>query len=297
MYEIELAEHSISTCNCCGGLSVRLTRFVYLHGNAFATYYATYSNKHPDNELAMLVSLGELGENSATTQRAAFYYRVRPANDSYEVMIGDAAQSAWRDADIVGEKLSRESALRHPWKARALEVLDEAVLHDPSLQGFLRRVQCGDPSIPLEETFHMPDELFALGSERRRRAEIRRHLASLDGERFFVRCFLPITIEGYKTWCVGLWVEVSRLDYDCVSAAWNDPVAYSTLRFSGRIANEMAAKLDLPIALGVQVELHVSDADAPPMIATSTDGPVASVLSTEWSKVKFEQYAVSHGFL
>jgi hypothetical protein len=65
----------------------------------------------------MLVSLGEWGEGSDPSQRAAFYCRVRPTDDSYEVMLGDAAQSSWRDADIIGEKLSREEAFLHPWKA------------------------------------------------------------------------------------------------------------------------------------------------------------------------------------
>jgi hypothetical protein len=31
-------------------------------GDAFAIYYAAYSNNHPEHELAMLVSLGEWGE-------------------------------------------------------------------------------------------------------------------------------------------------------------------------------------------------------------------------------------------
>ena len=100
-----MSEPSASRCDCCGGLTVRLTRFVHRNGDAFAIYYAAYSNNHPDDELAMLVSLGEWGEDSDPSRRTAFYCRVRPTTDSYEVMLGDAAQSAWGDASIVGKKL------------------------------------------------------------------------------------------------------------------------------------------------------------------------------------------------
>ena len=95
VYEIELSDPTTSRCDCCGGLTVRLTRFVYRHGSAFAVYYAAYSNNHPDDELAMLISLGEWGEDSDPAQRVAFYCRVRPTDVSYEVMLGDASNSFW----------------------------------------------------------------------------------------------------------------------------------------------------------------------------------------------------------
>ncbi len=68
-YEIELCEPSMSHCDCCGSLTVRLTRFVYRNGDACAIYYAAYSNNHPDNELAILVSLGEWGTCSISINR------------------------------------------------------------------------------------------------------------------------------------------------------------------------------------------------------------------------------------
>src|SRR5215471_3783093 len=107
-YEIELSEPSASTCACCGGLTVRLTRFVYRNGDAFAVYYAAYSNNHPGSEVSLLISLGQWGEGSQPSQRAAFYCRVRPKDKSYDVNLGDALESHWRTAKIVGRKLSRE---------------------------------------------------------------------------------------------------------------------------------------------------------------------------------------------
>lgn len=295
-YEIELSEPAASRCDCCDGLTVRLTRFVCRAGDAFAIYYARYSSNHPDHELAILVSLGEWGEGSTPAQRVAFYCRVRPLDASYQVMLGDAASSAWSDVELVGEKLSREQALRHPWKATAFELVDEAFLGDPSLRGFLQRVECGDAAVPLERNYQLPDEVAALGDERKHRAEVRRDFAALDGKRFFVRGLLPVPVESYGAWCVSLWVEVSRADHDRALAAWDDPAAYPTLRVSGALANDVGAELDLPVPAGTEVQLHVTDPEALPGISALGGGELPG-LSELWARTSFEAYAVARGFL
>ena len=296
-YEIEFSEPTASRCECCGGLTVRLTRFVHRAGDAFAIYYAAYSNHDAHEEIAMLVSLGEWGEGSVASERVAFYCRVRPTTKSYEVMLGDAAESAWGTADIVGTKLAREQARQHPWKATAFEVLDEAFQQDRSLRGFLHRVQCGDSSVPLEKSFQAPDVIFSLGADEKSRGETRRNFAVLDGERFFVRCLLPVPVEGYGAWCIGLWVEVSKVDYDQLVATWDDPVQYPSLQFAGRVANDVQGDLALPVSLGDEVLLHVPDADAPPTVKGSPVGALTTLLSRTWARAEFEQWALARGFL
>ena len=49
MIEIELTEPNKSTCECCGGITTSLTRFVYKDGDAFAIYYVTFSDNHPES--------------------------------------------------------------------------------------------------------------------------------------------------------------------------------------------------------------------------------------------------------
>lgn len=289
-YEIEASDPHLFNCDCCDGLTVRLTRFVYRDGDAFAVYYATYSSNHSDNELAMLVSLGEWGEDSEPSQRDAFYCRVRPTGDSYEVMLGNAAESGWSEVELVGKKLSRAEALAHPSKATVFEIVDEAFLHDGQLRGFVQRVHCGDAGVPLEYRFEVPDEIFALGKLAATRAEAGRSFASLDGKRFFVRCLLPLPVEHYGTWSVGLWAEVSKADYEHLRAVWEDHAAYAKVRCWGTAANDLA-KLELPLRLGARLELHVPEPDAPPQIAAP------AVMSKPWPRAEFEQFAVPRGFL
>ncbi len=296
-YEIELTDPDLSHCTCCGGLTVRLTRFVHCDGDAFAVYYATYSNNHPDSELAMLVSLGPWGEGTARDDRAAFFCRVRVTEDSYQVMLGDGATSAWSGAKLMGTLLSREAARAHPWKATAFEVLDHGFAHDPGLIGFLRRVRCGDAAAPLEQSYGAPDDVFALGEAKEGRVELHRNFASLDGTRFFVRCLFPIPVASYRAWCVGVWVEVAKADYERARDAWDDAEQYARLRFSGTLANTAGAKLGLPIVAGTPVHVGVPDPESVLTIVGSPDARVQETLDTEWPKERFETYAVTHGYL
>lgn len=61
MIEIEFPDAEISKCECCGGTTTRLTRFVTQDGDAFAFYYAAFSEKHPENGVIGVISIGECG--------------------------------------------------------------------------------------------------------------------------------------------------------------------------------------------------------------------------------------------
>lgn len=245
----------------------------------------------------MLVSLGELGDGSVAAQRAAFACDVGPVGDSDGITLRDAAASPWSSAEDMGRKLSRAQALVHPLKAWAFDVMDEAFVLDPSVRGFLTRARCGDASQALERSYHAPDAAFSLPPEEETRAVLRRNLAVLDGSRFFVRCLLTIRVEHYGPWSIGLWVEVSKRDYEKIVAAWDDPVRYPKLEFSGSVANDVLHDLALPVPSGVMVELAVPDPDTPPQVSASRDEGVAKLLVQNWPRGEFERYAVARGFL
>lgn len=295
-YEIEFSVPASARCNCCKGLTTRLTRFVYRDDDAFGIYYAAFSNSHPDHQVDMLVSLGDWGEDSTPSDRAAFYCDVLLSEGSYQVMLRDAATSPWGDAEIVGLKLSREDALSHPLKQLVFEVLDEAFLRDPSLKGYRQRVECGDPAAPLEHNFGMPDEIFALGDDREHRATLDNRFAALDGKRFFVRCLLPIPVEHYGTWTLGVWIELSRNDFDTVLASWDKPDEWALLQCTGTLANS-GASLDLPIPLGSLVSVHGPNPDHPPYVGSSSDAQLSKLLSQTWPRESFEDYAINRGML
>jgi len=59
MLRIEFEKPHQSICECCGGTSTNLTRFVYRDDDAFAVYYVAFSDNHPDRAVSVVISLGE----------------------------------------------------------------------------------------------------------------------------------------------------------------------------------------------------------------------------------------------
>jgi hypothetical protein len=136
MLEIEFEEPATSVCDCCGGQTTRLTRFVTQDGDAFAVYYASFSKSHPEKGLVGIVSLGEWGQEEIPESRVAFAFEMWADETNYNVGILDADRSHWADAEIIGRKLSREAALQHEWLEEVFHITDHMTDDDPEIIAF-----------------------------------------------------------------------------------------------------------------------------------------------------------------
>lgn len=119
-----------SPCECCGGRTTRLTRFVHKDGDAYAIYYALFSDDHPCASISVTVSIGEWGDDSTPEQRVAFALELRSSNSQYQVAVVNAKQSPWREAALLGRMLDRDDALLHPAIAEVFHLTDHIVLED-----------------------------------------------------------------------------------------------------------------------------------------------------------------------
>lgn len=147
MIKIEIDEPpTVTLCECCGGQTTRLTRFVYRDGDAFAIYYAAFSDNHPDREMKIAIGLGEWGDGSTPEARTAFALVMRAADEQYEVMVVDAEKSPWRNARVIGRMLDREEALQHPHLEDAFHITDHMVEEDPQVRAYFE----GGPSSAAE---------------------------------------------------------------------------------------------------------------------------------------------------
>lgn len=124
-------------CECCGGRTTALTRFVYCDGDAYAIYYARFPNNHPDRVVVATVSLGEWGEDSTPEQRVAFAVELRAAKNAYQVGLIDAERSPWHEAKTIGRTLNRDEALAHPRLREAFHVIDHMVADDLPIREYL----------------------------------------------------------------------------------------------------------------------------------------------------------------
>jgi hypothetical protein len=275
-HTLELLPPVATRCECCGGLSVDLTRRVARDGVSRATLRATYTNHEGPGAMAMLISL----------EGVSFFCRLRFTDSGSDVMLQDAADAPWVDT---ARALTAVEARAHPLKAEVFEIVDAAFATDPSIRGYEQRLACGNAAEPLEYSFRMPDVIHALGAEAAKRAECGKAFASLDGKQFFVRCLVPVEVEGYPVWRAGVWMEVAAPDWQRIREVWDDLERYQRLTFSGAVANDVVGQIGLALEPGARVELHVVDPNEPPLLAA----PVMP----RWQREPFEQFMLARGFL
>jgi hypothetical protein len=139
MIEIEFPKPQTSICECCGGATTRLTRFVHEDGDAFAIYYAAFSDEHQESGVTGIISLGDWDEDSIPESRVAFAFRLWEGEETFNVTIFDASESQWSDAKVLGRKLSREEALAHPRITDVYHITDHMTEEDPDIQAFFTK--------------------------------------------------------------------------------------------------------------------------------------------------------------
>ena len=130
MIEIEFETPTVDKCDCCGQEEVRLTRFVYQNGDAFAVYYAKFTKTHQDKVVYGLIGLGKWGEDGAQSDRIAFPFKIWTKQDNYQVGLVDKEESPWKDVEYLGKILDREDALNHPWIKDVFHITDHMVRDD-----------------------------------------------------------------------------------------------------------------------------------------------------------------------
>ena len=138
---IEQEPPATSRCDCCGGLTTHLTRFVYRDGDAYAVYYAKFSNNHTDGIVSVLVGLGEWGEGTTPEDRVAFAAQIRIVQREFQVMVVDADQSIWSKVTLMGQLLTRAEALTHPLLSELFGLTDHIVHDDGEVHDYLERIR------------------------------------------------------------------------------------------------------------------------------------------------------------
>lgn len=136
MIEIECEPATYYDCDCCGGVTTQLTRFLYLDDEAHAIYYAGFTDEHSDRAVQLVISLGEWGDDSGPADRVAFALLLTPARPA-SIAIVDAEQSPWSGADVIGDVLSLDEALAHPWLEEVQRLAAHIALEDPEINEFL----------------------------------------------------------------------------------------------------------------------------------------------------------------
>jgi len=135
MLEVEYEVPNTSACECCGGATTTVTRFVSRDGNAYAVYVARFSDNHPEGSVLALISIGGWGGDSS--ERVAFALDLRVVNKRPGVMVVDARETPWgNEGERLGRMLDRASALAHPRSKEAFAISDTMWSDDPVLRPY-----------------------------------------------------------------------------------------------------------------------------------------------------------------
>ena len=141
--EIECEPPTVSTCECCGVDTTRLTRYVYEDGAAYAVYYACLSN-HDPGEVKAAVSVGVWWDGGTPADRTAFALRLWQNDEEFGVTVDDAIHSPWRSVDLLGRMLDRAEALTHPRLKDVFHITDHIFEDDPDVKAFFARASGKD---------------------------------------------------------------------------------------------------------------------------------------------------------
>ena len=138
MIEIEFSDPFRSVCDCCGGTTTALTRFVRKDGNAYAVYYAYFTENHPERHMIGLVALGTWGidDKPIPADRVAFGFEMWSEVEKYRVDIVDAENTPWGNAPIIGQPLTAAEAHNHPWLDDVFDLTDRIADEDPNVREF-----------------------------------------------------------------------------------------------------------------------------------------------------------------
>lgn len=97
-------------CEHCAEVEGSLTRTVYWESRAYAVYYALFTSKY----VSTLISTGDWSREALPSGRASFFMRIWSNAYNYQVDLGNAEDSPWGNAAIMGRTLDRHEAMTHP---------------------------------------------------------------------------------------------------------------------------------------------------------------------------------------
>lgn len=126
-----------TVCDCCGTRSTTVHGFVSRSGDAFAVYYAGWSDRHPERGVTMAIATGEWAEDSGPQDRTSIGLEARPTATEIHFTVVGPEQSPWGETPLFGKMLSRENAVVHPVLRSTLEVAELVVRDDSRVRTVL----------------------------------------------------------------------------------------------------------------------------------------------------------------
>ncbi|QTD48892.1 hypothetical protein [Sulfidibacter corallicola] len=137
-YSVEIGENEEkSTCHCCKRISYNGHGFVYKDNDAYGVYYAAWSPEHEVKQVSFAISLGDWDSSSTIRDRTCFGFQITDDRDDVTFSAIGPESSPWPNSDLLGEMISRQSALIHPLFQEALLISEKVVRSHETISQYL----------------------------------------------------------------------------------------------------------------------------------------------------------------
>ena len=139
--QLEVGEFGdAAPCACCNARSRTAHGFVYRDGDAYAVYYAGWSDGHPGRGVSLAIAVGEWTEGTSPADRVSIGMIARPTPSSVNFTVLSPAESPWGDTPLLGKMIEREQALAHPALKGVMHVAEHIVRDDARVRSFLHSI-------------------------------------------------------------------------------------------------------------------------------------------------------------
>jgi len=128
---------AIATCSCCGRKSPSVVGWVYRDGDAYAAYYAGWTEGHVDGNVSLIIGIGPWDDAHTPADRRSFGLECWEADGEIRFGIAEPSESRYGDARVLGTMLSRDAALGDPDLPEVFHVAEHIAQDDPRVAAAL----------------------------------------------------------------------------------------------------------------------------------------------------------------
>jgi len=137
-YDIEIGENcKPSTCHCCNNKSCIGHGFIYKNDDAYAVYYAGWSNVHLDKKVSLALAIGEWDDDLTSDDRTCFGIEAYEGEEEILFQMIEPNESPWSNTELLGSMISRKNALNHSLIKEVFVIAEYIVRNHAAIQQYL----------------------------------------------------------------------------------------------------------------------------------------------------------------
>jgi hypothetical protein len=140
-FTIELGDGSVfATCECCGAKSPSVVGYVHREDDAFAAYYAGWTEGHRGTRISLIIGVGRWDDDATPADRRSFGLRCWLDGGEIRFEVEDPASSRYGTNTFLGAMLARSAALADPEISAVLHAAEHIAQDDPRVRAALEDV-------------------------------------------------------------------------------------------------------------------------------------------------------------